>query len=64
MLLLFDLFFFGVGLYLYLFSAGIIAARSPVAEKWRLENGRWVRILSLAMAAVFGLNLLLGILQQ
>jgi hypothetical protein len=62
MLLLFDLFFFALGLYLYLFTAGIIASRSPMAEKWRRENGRWVRILALAMAAVFGLNLLLRLI--
>jgi hypothetical protein len=62
MLLLFDLFFFALGLYLYLFTAGFISPRSPMAEKWRQENGRWVRILSLAMAAIFGLNLLLRLM--
>lgn len=61
MALLFDVFFFALGVYLYLFSSGIIAAHSPAAERWRKDNGRWVRYLALAMAAIFGLNLLLSL---
>jgi hypothetical protein len=59
MLLLFDVFFFALGLYLYLFTSGTIASGSPLAEQWRKDNGRWARPLSLAMTAIFGLNLLL-----
>ena len=56
-----ELIFLFIGVYLYLFSAGFIKGipmRNPAEmEKFRNENGRWLRILSLLLAAIMIVNI-------
>lgn len=59
--LLIHLVFFVIGLYLYLFSRGMVAyGRDEIRERaeiFRTENKVWMRYLGLALAAVMLLNL-------
>lgn len=63
--LLFELLFFGAGLYLYLFSRGGLNSSNPDAQKkaeaFREKNALWMRLLGLALMAIMGLNLVLHI---
>jgi hypothetical protein len=63
--LLFEVVFFALGLYLYLYALGKInlpaarAEKAAAAERFRQRNRGWMRILALAMMAIFGLNIAL-----
>jgi len=63
--LLLEFVFLAFAVYLYLFSRGMIQVsdpeRSKKAEAFREKNGGWLRILSLALAAVMFLNVMLHI---
>ena len=58
--LVLHLVFLAIGVYLYLFSRGVIGGgdteRQARAEEFRQENATWMRYLGLAMAAVMLLN--------
>lgn len=61
-LLLFDLLFFGLAVYLYLFAIGRIkssdAEKQKRAEAFREKNAGWLRIASLALAALCIVNII------
>lgn len=63
--ILVELMLFGLGVYLYLFSRGLISRKDPErqakAEAFREQNAIWMRFLGLALAAIMGLNLVLHI---
>lgn len=63
--LLFNLAFFAIGLYLYLFARGIIRFGKPEvrarAETFRKDNATWLRLLGLALAAIMGMNVFLDL---
>lgn len=60
-----ELIFLFIGGYLYLFAAGFIKGipmRNPKeVEKFRDDNGRWLRILSLLLAAIMLVNIFMRI---
>lgn len=59
---LIQLTFFAGAVYLYLFSSGLYKPKSMTekdAETWRRENAKWIKPLSLMLAAVMLMNLLL-----
>lgn len=61
--LLFEILFFLLGIYLYLFARGIVRTGNPDlrkrAESFRASNAWWLRLLGLAIAAIMGLNIYL-----
>lgn len=61
--LLFELLILGFAIYLYMFATGRITAKTQEAQKradtFRESNAGWMRILSLALAAIMTLNVLL-----
>lgn len=63
--ILVELLLLALGVYLYLFSRGLIsrkdAERQAKAEAFREQNAIWMRYLGLALAAIMGLNLILHI---
>ncbi len=64
--LIIHLVFFAIGVYLYLFSRGLVRAGNMEtrerAETFRKENATWMRYLGLALAAVMLLNLVYDVL--
>ena len=66
--LIVELLLLALGVYLYLFSRGMIrskdAERQQRAEKFRKENALWMRILGLGLAAVMLLNVILHVSQM
>ncbi len=63
--LVFQFLLFLVGFYVYLFSRGAFRSKDPRlqarAEQFRRNNGRWLRIMGLALMAIMLANLFLGI---
>ncbi len=63
--LLVELLFFALGLYVYLLVRGFIRPKTEEKRKaidaFRKKNGWWLRVLSLALMAVMGLNIFLHI---
>lgn len=63
MLLVFDVIFFALAVYLYLFATGKVKSADPKkqarAEEFRLKNAGWLRIASLALAALCLVNIIL-----
>lgn len=63
--LVFYTVFFAIGMYLYLFSRGIIRfgneATRARAEEFRSENATWLRYLGLLVAAIMGANAFLEV---
>ena len=61
--ILVELLLFGIGIYLYLFSRGMISVKDPEwkakMDAFREQNSTWMRILGLALAAIMGMNLVL-----
>ncbi len=51
-----EIIFLAIGVYIYLFAAGFLRFKDPEkaakAEAFRAQNGRWLRLLGLAMAAI------------
>ncbi|MEM9930945.1 MAG: hypothetical protein AAF840_14080 [Bacteroidota bacterium] len=60
LLFVLEILLFALGLYLYLFARGLVKFGKPEAreraEAFRKENGTWMRLLGLALAAIMGLN--------
>ncbi|MBK6904647.1 MAG: hypothetical protein IPH04_18055 [Saprospirales bacterium] len=65
--LLFELLFFSLGVYLYLFARGMVRSGNPErqkrAESFRASNSWWLRLLGLAIAAIMGVNTYLHLVQ-
>jgi hypothetical protein len=63
--LVFEIVFLGLGVYLYLFARGFFTPSRPEAaekvNRFRKANQGWMRIVGLALAAVFLLNLVLHV---
>lgn len=63
--LIFYVAFFALGVYLYLFSRGVIRfGKDEVrarAEEFRSENATWMRYLGLLVAAIMGMNMVLEV---
>lgn len=63
--LLFYVAFFALGVYLYLFSRGVIRFGKDEtrarAEEFRADNATWMRYLGLLVAAIMGANAYLEI---
>lgn len=58
--LLLELLLLGVGVYVYLFSRGVVklgkGEMGAKAEQFRKENTTWLRILALALTAIMFFN--------
>lgn len=65
--LVFEILILVFAVYLYLFSRGKIKAKTAEAQKkadkFREENATWMRLLSLALAAIMLMNIILHIKQ-
>ncbi|MEL7221806.1 MAG: hypothetical protein AAGJ93_10835 [Bacteroidota bacterium] len=65
--LIVELLLLALGVYVYLFSRGLIQLKDPEREEraqaFRQENGSILRLMSLALAAVMLINLLLRLQQ-
>lgn len=65
--LVIELIFLGIGLYVYLFSRGLILPKEEEArqkaEAFRKSNATWMRILSLLLMAMMAFNIYLHIKQ-
>ncbi|KAA3640067.1 MAG: hypothetical protein DWQ02_02635 [Bacteroidetes bacterium] len=65
--LFFELLILAFAVYLYMFATGRIEAKTEEAQQradaFRKSNGGWLRILSLALAAIMLVNVLLHIMQ-
>jgi hypothetical protein len=65
--LIFELLILGFAVYLYLFATGRVQAKTEEAQKradaFRESNAGWLRILSLALAAIMLVNVLLHLKQ-
>lgn len=63
--LLIEILLLAVAVYLYLFSIGVAKIKKPgqaeKAEKFRKENGSWLKILALALMAIMFFNVLLSL---
>lgn len=63
-----EFIFLCAGIYMYLFAAGHIKfsdfEAEAKAQKIRRKNGRWLRILGLAVAAIMTVNLYLSLTGQ
>lgn len=63
--LLFEVIFFGIGLYVYLIARGLIKVEDPSLKKQfddlRKKYGTLIRILALALCAVMFLNIIFHI---
>jgi len=61
-LLVFDLLFFGLAVYLYLFAIGKVNSADPEKQKraaaFREKNAGWLRIAALALAALCLVNII------
>lgn len=60
-----ELLLLGVGVYVYLFSIGVVKIKKPSnaekAEKFRQENGSWLKFLALALMAIMFFNVVLSL---
>ena len=65
--LFFELLILAFAVYLYLFATGRVQARTEKAQQkadaFRESNAGWLRILSLALAAIMLVNVILHIMQ-
>lgn len=65
--LVFEILILVFAVYLYLFSRGMIKAKTAEAQKkadkFREDNATWMRFLSLALIAVMLVNIMLHIKQ-
>ena len=65
--LLFEFIFLGMGIYIYLFTRGLIEIKDPKkakkAAEFKKQNGTWMRILSLALIAIMLVNIVIHISQ-
>lgn len=65
--LLFEVLFFALGVYVYLFARGKFSAADPTTRKrmddFRAKNSWWLRLAGLAIMAVMLLNIALHVQQ-
>jgi hypothetical protein len=64
---IFEWVLFGVGLYIYRFSIGKIpfhSTQQPIAERFRKENGGWMRIAGLLLMAIMAVEIALHLFQM
>lgn len=60
--LIFEFVFLIIGVYIYLFSIGVIKIKdNEKAAAFRQENGGWMRYLGLALAAINLVNIIFNI---
>ncbi len=63
--LILEIIFLALGVYIYLFSRGVIKSKSPEAEKkaaiFRDKNGRWLRIIAIMLIAVMSIEIILHV---
>lgn len=63
--LILEIIFLALGIYIYLFSRGVIKSKTPEAEKkaaiFRDKNGRWLRIVAIMLIAVMSIEIILHI---
>jgi len=63
--LILEIIFLALGVYIYLFSRGVIKSKTPEGEKkaamFRDKNGRWLRIVSILLIAVMSIEIVLHI---
>jgi len=64
--LIFEIVFLGAGIYLYLFSRGIVTPKEKEvkasAEKFRKANAGWMRIASLLLIAIMSVNIIVHVM--
>jgi hypothetical protein len=65
--LIFEILFWAMGIYLYLFAVGKWKIKDPNAsrraEAFRQSNGWWIRLAALAIVAIMTVNIFLHIRQ-
>ena len=64
--LFFEICFLTLGIFAYRFATGKMRfseAQRPMAEQFRKENGGWMRILGLVLAAIMSVEIVLHIFQ-
>ena len=61
--LFFEVVFFALGVYLYLFARGKDSETRQKMEKFREKNAGWMRLVGLALMAVMLLNIALHVQQ-
>lgn len=65
--LLLEFLFLGIAVYLYLFASGRLKSKDAQlqakADRFRKDNGGWLRIMSLAVMAIMTLNIVIHIMQ-
>ncbi|MEM9822255.1 MAG: hypothetical protein AAF985_14325 [Bacteroidota bacterium] len=63
--LILEILFLILGIYLYLFTRGVVNSKDPVmqekADAFRKKNAGWMRLLSLALIAVMTLEIILHV---
>lgn len=63
--LIFEVIFLLMGVYLYMFSIGKVKSNDPEkqkkAEEFRVQNGGWLKLVSMALVAIMLVNLYLHI---
>jgi len=59
--LILEIIFLALGVYIYLFSRGVIKAKTPEAKKkaaaFRDKNGRWLRLVAIILIAVMSIEI-------
>jgi hypothetical protein len=64
--LLFEFIFLALGVFSYRFATGKMKfseAQRPMAEQFRKENGGWMRVMGLALAAIMIVEIVLHVFQ-
>lgn len=64
--LIFEFCFLALGIISYRFATGKMRfseSQRPMADRFRKENGGWMRILGLALAAIMSIEIVLHIFQ-
>ncbi|TXF90382.1 hypothetical protein FUA23_06220 [Neolewinella aurantiaca] len=60
--LIIEIALLAIGIYIYLFARGLVRMGKPEAraraEAFRQENGTWLRLLGLALAAIMAMNVM------
>ena len=65
--LIFEFLFLLIGVYLYVFSRGLVRSKDPELQKkadvFRAQNGWWLRLLALGLVAIMAVNIILHLQQ-
>ncbi len=65
--LMFEFIFLAIGFYAYRFATGktrFSPSTQPLADRFRKENGAWMRPLGLALTAIMSIEIVLHIFQM